>query len=85
MGKMDRRKEKLRKRLEVAQAEFLAVVDALNEAEAKRPTANPGWPVKDVVAHVASAELGHMPVIRALLAGQPVGQAGFDLDALNGA
>ena len=76
---------KLRQRLDDSRRELLAVVEALGPDEAEAPTANPDWAVRDVLAHLAGAELGHQQVIRALLAGRPVETADFDLDAFNAA
>ena len=41
--------------------------------------------MRDVLAHLAGAELGHQQVIRALLAGAAPDTSGFDLDAFNAA
>lgn len=82
---MDQRREKLRQRLADSRRDLLAAVEEIGSAGATRPTANPGWTVCDVLAHLAGAELGHQRVIRALLAGQPGEIDGFDLDAFNAA
>ena len=82
---MDPRREKLRQRLNDSRRELLAAVEDLSPAEAKTSTANTGWAVRDVLAHLAGAELGHQQVIRALLVGQPAETADFDLDAFNAA
>jgi uncharacterized protein (TIGR03083 family) len=82
---MDQRREKLRQRLKDSRRELLAAVESMGPAEAVTPTANIGWAVRDVLAHLAGAELGHQQVIRALLADQQAGTAGFDLDAFNAA
>ena len=80
---MDERKDKLKKRLDEAHADLLAVVSGLTAEQAARPTPNVNWTVKDVLAHLAGTERGHQQVIRALLAGEVAGQAGFDLDTFN--
>ncbi len=82
---MDQQREKLRQRLDESRRELLASVAHLELAGLAAPTANPGWAVRDVVAHLAGAERGHQQVIRALLAGQAPDLAGFDLDAFNAA
>jgi len=82
---MDQRQAKLRQRLDDSRRELLAAVEALESDEAAAPTANPGWAVHDVLAHLAGAELGHQQVIRALLAGAAPDVSGFDLDAFNAA
>jgi len=80
---MDERKDKLKKRLDEAHADLLAVVSGLTTEQAARPTLNADWTVQDVLAHLAGAERGHQQVIRALLAGQLAAQPGFDLDTFN--
>ncbi len=82
---MDQRQAKLRQRLGDSRRELLAAVEALESDAAASPTANPGWAVRDVLAHLAGAELGHQQVIRALLAGAAPDTSGFDLDAFNAA
>ena len=79
----DPRREKLRERLDSAHAELAALLDAVLEDQARQATSNPGWAVRDVVAHLAAAELGHQQVIRQLLASQPTALPSFDLDAYN--
>jgi uncharacterized protein (TIGR03083 family) len=82
---MDQPREKLRQRLEDSRGELLAVIATLGPAQAAAPTTNAGWAVRDVLAHLAGAELGHQQVIRALLAGDAPDTSGFDLDAFNAA
>jgi uncharacterized protein (TIGR03083 family) len=82
---MDQRRTKLRQRLDEARRELLALVEGLEPAGFGAPTANAGWAVRDVLAHLAGAELGHQQVIRALLAGETPDVSGFDLDAFNAA
>lgn len=82
---MDQRPAKLRQRLEQSHCELLASVAHLEPAALAAPTTNPGWAVRDVLAHLAGAERGHQQVIRALLAGQSPDLPGFDLDAFNAA
>ena len=82
---MDQRRDKLRQRLNDSHRELLAVAEAIGHAEAVAPTVNAGWAVRDVLAHLAGAELGHQQVICALLAGASPDTSGFDLDAFNAA
>jgi uncharacterized protein (TIGR03083 family) len=82
---MDQQREKLRQRLDESRRELLASVAHVEPAGLAAPTANPGWTVQDVLAHLAGAERGHQQVIRALLAGQSPDVTGFDLDAFNAA
>lgn len=82
---MDQQREKLRQRLDESRRELLASAAHLEPAGLAALTANPGWAVRDVLAHLAGAERGHQQVIRALLAGQAPDLPGFDLDAFNAA
>jgi uncharacterized protein (TIGR03083 family) len=82
---MDPQREKLHQRLDESRRDLLASVAHLEPAGLAAPTANPGWAVRDVLAHLAGAERGHQQVIRALLAGQSPDVSGFDLDAFNAA
>ena len=82
---MDQRREKLRQRLNDSRRELLAAVEELGPTQAAAPTTNAGWAVRDVLAHLAGAELGHQQVIRSLLAGASPDTSGFDLDAFNAA
>lgn len=75
-------REQLRQRLIDGRQAVLEVVSGLDEA-AGRVQANPGWERRDIVAHLASAEIGHCQVIQRLLAGQPTLLPGFDLDEFN--
>lgn len=77
--------EQLHQRLLDSHNAILEVIDLLSEAQAVDANANPGWTVRDLVAHLAAAEIGHCRVIRRLLAGQSTAIPGFDLDAHNNA
>lgn len=77
-------REQLRQRLLQGQEAILAVVGGLDESAA-HGQANPGWERRDVLAHLASAELGHCQVIRRLMVGQPTLVPGFVLDEFNNA
>ncbi|NUQ39018.1 MAG: DinB family protein [Caldilineales bacterium] len=77
------REEPLRQRLLAGEQALLAAVAGLEDEMAATTSANPGWAIKDVLAHLASAELGHCAVIRRLLAGESTHLPGFDLDAFN--
>lgn len=80
---MDERRERLLARLEGARNALLSTVEMLDEGQLEAETPNPGWTVKDVIAHLASAERGHQQVVRMLLAGQDPRPWEFDLDAFN--
>jgi uncharacterized protein (TIGR03083 family) len=82
---MDQHREKLRQRLNDSHRELLADVEELGPTQAAAPTTNAGWTVRDVLAHLAGAELGHQQVIRTLLAGAALDTSDFDLDAINAA
>ncbi len=75
-------RDELRRRLEESHASVLAVVTAWDEATAALPV-TPEWTARAVLAHLAAAELGHIHVIRRLLADEPTELPGFDLDRHN--
>lgn len=77
-------REQLRQRLIQSQQAVLEVVRRMDEA-AGQAQANPGWIGRDVLAHLASAEIGHCQVIQRLLDGQPTLIPDFNLDAFNNA
>ncbi len=77
-------REQLRQRLIQSQQTVLAVVERMDEV-AGQMQANQGWRGRDVLAHLASAEIGHCQVIRRLLAGQTTLIPGFNLDEFNNA
>ncbi len=53
---MSDRKQALLADLAAARGEALATVQRLRPGDLDRPTANPGWSVKDTLAHLASIE-----------------------------
>lgn len=75
-------RNELRRRLEESHAGVLAVVTGWDDTTAALPI-TPQWTAREVLAHLAAAELGHNLVIRRLLAGEPTELPGFDLDAYN--
>lgn len=77
-------REQLRQRLIQSQQAVLEVVGRMDEV-AGQTQANPGWMGRDVLAHLASAEIGHCEVIRRLLAGQTTLIPNFNLDEFNNA
>lgn len=79
---MSETRESLRQRLLQSQQAVLDQALAMDEA-ARRTPVNAGWSAQDLLAHLASAELGHCQVIRRLLAGESTLLPGFDLDAFN--
>jgi len=79
------REEPLRQRLIAGRVAVLAAIAGLSEEDAAAAGAHSGWTIKDTLAHLASAELGHCAVIRRLLAAESTHLPGFDLDAYNDA
>ncbi len=80
------RKEHLRTRLMRGREVFLAAVAALDEVDMAKPVQTDGatWAARDLVGHVAYAEVGMVGLIRATLAGAPPqADPAFDLDRFN--
>lgn len=75
-------RQQLRQRLQQSHQAVLDVVERMDEASGEAQ-ANPGWQRRDVLAHLASAEIGHCQVIQQLLDGQPTLIPGFVLDEFN--
>ena len=77
------RRDKLRARLEAARQDLLLALADLDQTQAGLSTTNPGWVVRDLVAHLAAAERGHQQVIEALMAGEVAPDPAFELDVFN--
>src|SRR5437763_6295012 len=50
------RKQQLHDAITAARAEALETVSGLSREQLERPTANEGWSVKDILAHLSSIE-----------------------------
>ena len=75
--------DNLRQRLLGSHHAVLAWAESIDGTTANRLSANEGWSGKDMLAHLAAAELGHCQVIRQLLVGESTIISDFDLDAFN--
>ncbi|MCO6451093.1 MAG: DinB family protein [Caldilineales bacterium] len=78
------KRDALRQRLLQSQEDVLATVSGL-DAEQSSLLANEGWSVREMLAHLASAELGHCQVVQRLLQGKDTKAEDFDLDTFNNA
>lgn len=76
------RKDRLWWRLEETRHQVKALVATLPPGAWRLPVTDQ-WTVQDVLAHLASAEQGHVAVGWALLRGEPTEVPGFHLDAFN--
>ena len=76
-------RDKLRQRLLSNHRAVLDLIESIDGATASRSSANDSWSGKDMLAHLAAAELGHCHVIRQLLAGHSTLISDFDLDTFN--
>lgn len=76
------RKEQLWAQLTQVRQKVKALVQALTPAEWEVLVTD-RWRVRDVIAHLAVAEKGHVQVGWALLRGEPLNVEGFDLDTYN--
>ncbi len=77
------RKRQLRQRLIDAQAALDRVLDRVGPEGWTRPSPNEGWAVRDLLAHLSSAERGFLSVIRRLAAGEGGVPDDFDRDRWN--
>ncbi len=76
------RKDRLWWRLEAIRQEVKTLITDLSPAAWRTPVTE-HWTVQDVIAHLASAEQGHVAVGWALLRGEPTTVTDFDLDTFN--
>ena len=76
------RKDRLWWRLEDVRAQVKALAASLSPAQWQTPVYDL-WAARDVIAHLAAAEKGHVDVGWALLRGDSTEIPGFDLDAYN--
>jgi len=75
-------KETIRQRLQAARALLLDAAAHIDETAAVASTENPNWRVRDILAHVAGAEMGLLRTAERFLAGGEL-PPGFDLDLWN--
>jgi len=80
---MSQRKAALRVELEAARQDLLAAIGALADEDWDRPTVNPAWTARDLLAHLANAEPGLLTRMRRILSGTSEIPPTFDLDAYN--
>jgi len=82
---MNDRKEAIRRHLEATRAQLVDAVAGLSEAEWGRLVASSegAWTVKQVVAHLASAEPGQIATGQRMLGGEARLPEGFSLDFWN--
>ncbi len=78
------RKERLWWRLEDVRAQVKTLANSLHPDQ-WHTMVTEAWAVRDVIAHLAAAEKGHVQVGWALLRGEPTLIPDFDLDAYNNA
>jgi uncharacterized protein (TIGR03083 family) len=67
--KAGNRKTAARRDLTDAQANLLAVLDRIGPDDWSRPSPNEGWTVRDLLCHVATAEVGFVPSLKKMAAG----------------
>lgn len=80
---MNSRLDALRSDLAAAQAELLALIDALAPADLARPTGNGYADVHDTLAHLASADGGRILLTRACLRLYPLAVPRFVIHLVN--
>ncbi len=82
---MSDRKAAIRAHLERTRAEVLEVASRLREADWEKPVQGEHgkWTARQVLAHLAAAEIGQMSRIQRVLAGERYMPEGFNLDLWN--
>lgn len=82
---MSERKAAIRRHLEQTRKEVLDVVAKLRDADWEKPVQGEHgkWTARQVLAHLAAAEVGQMSRIQRVLAGERYMPEGFNLDLWN--
>ncbi|MCS6964785.1 DinB family protein [Thermoflexus sp.] len=82
---MSERKAAIRTHLEQTRAEVLAIASRLREADWEKSVQGEHgkWTARQVLAHLAAAEIGQMSRIQRVLAGERYMPEGFNLDLWN--
>ncbi|SNB63965.1 DinB family protein [Thermoflexus hugenholtzii] len=82
---MSERKAAIRRHLDQTRAEVLAIASQLREDDWEKPVQGEGgkWTARQVLAHLAAAEIGQMSRIQRVLAGERYMPEGFNLDVWN--
>jgi len=77
------RNDAIRADLVEAQRGLLAVLDEVGPADWLRPSPNEGWTMRDLLTHLTTAELGFVPTLRRMAAGEGGVPADFDPNRWN--
>jgi uncharacterized protein (TIGR03083 family) len=77
------RKAKLQSDLAEGRETLLSAIDVLAPEEWDRPTSNPGWTAREILAHVSQAGSGLLARMRRFLTRSSALPAGFDLNIWN--
>jgi uncharacterized protein (TIGR03083 family) len=77
------RKSAIRNDLVSSQRALLDVLDQVGPDGWLRPSPNEGWTVRDLLTHVTTAELGFVPTLRRMAAGEGGVPADFDPNRWN--
>jgi uncharacterized protein (TIGR03083 family) len=73
----------LRRELVEAQQQLLSVLDRVGPEDWVRPSPNEGWTVRDLVTHLTTSEVGFVPTLRRMAAGEGGVPADFDPNRWN--
>jgi uncharacterized protein (TIGR03083 family) len=77
------RKAKLRAELAEGRETLLSAIDALSSEDWDRPTSNPEWTAREILAHISQAGPGLLGRMRRFVAGTSALPPGFDLNIWN--
>lgn len=77
------RKSAIRADLVEAQRALLDVLDRVGPDDWLRPSPNEGWTVRDLLTHLTTAEVGFVPTLRRMSAGEGGVPADFDPNRWN--
>jgi uncharacterized protein (TIGR03083 family) len=73
----------LRRELVEAQQQLLSVLDRVGPEDWVRASPNEGWTVRDLVTHLTTSEVGFVPTLRRMAAGEGGVPADFDPNRWN--
>lgn len=69
--------------LKETRTDFVGLARSLSPGEQHLATENPGWSVKDTIAHVAGSEMGLIALAMRIVNSDTSARPGFDLNAHN--
>ncbi|MBI4302352.1 MAG: DinB family protein [Chloroflexi bacterium] len=76
-------KSKIATYLTATRQELIQLIQNFNQEDWQKPTENPGWSTKDLLAHLTASEPSILGAIQRTLRGEPARAPNFDLNRWN--